>query len=184
MLDKLREIAQAAQNGAPPEELVAQLEALHEEVSADEQSRMDFEREVLQVADGVYLPHIFWIYLGAFLDDKDTYRPFLEYVFQVYSQLPPSPFVDKRMRLLLYVYLTEESAFYLDKLEAYLKKYARPDKYSLINDIRSYIQKNPNTVGVFRQKFALLKGYMPNFEMLSMALPHLRASIAQLSSSE
>ncbi|MEN3041512.1 MAG: hypothetical protein ABDH66_08260 [Bacteroidia bacterium] len=184
MLDKLQEIAQAAQNGASPEELVAQLEALHEEVSADDQVRMDFEREVLKVADGVYLPHIFWIYLGGFLDDKDAYRPFLEYILQVYSQLPPSAFVDKRMRPLLYVYFTEEAPFYLDKLEAYLKRYARPDKYALISDVRAYIQRNPNTVGVFRQKFALLKGYMPNFEMLSMPLPHLRASLAQISSSE
>lgn len=179
MQDKLNEIAQAAAEGTPPEEIVAQLEALHESVLEDEKARSEFEQAVLKVADGVYLPHIFWIYLSAFLNDREVYRPFLEYVLQVYAQLPPSPFVDKRMRPLLYVYFMNEPAFYTNKLEAFLHRYAHPEKRSLVQDIRAYIQRNPTTVRIFQQKFALLKDYLPNFEMLSMPLPELRASLGQ-----
>ncbi|MCX8112071.1 MAG: hypothetical protein N3E49_02575 [Bacteroidia bacterium] len=179
MLTKLQEIAQAAAEGSPPEELIARLEALHEEVSGDENARLEFEREVLKVADGLYLPHIFWIYLGAFLEDKETYRPFIEYILQVYAQLPPSPFLEKRMRPLLCVYFTEEAPFHIHKLEASLKRYARPEKQTLFSDIQNFIKRNPTTVQIFRQKFSLLKQYLPNFEMFSMALPQLRAALNQ-----
>lgn len=178
MLEKLKEIAQSAE-GSSPEDLIARLEALHEEVSQDDQLRAEFEREVLRVADGVYLPHMFWIYLGGFLQDKEAYRPFLEYILQVYVQLPPSPFVDKRMRPLLTVYFSEESSFYIDRFEDFVKRYARPEKQNLPTEIRRYIQKNPTTVRIFREKFALLKDYAPNFEMFSMALPHLRLALSQ-----
>lgn len=181
MQDKLNEIAQAAAEGAPPEAIIAQLEALHESILEDNEARSEFEREVLKVADGLYLPHIFWIYLAAFLGDKEVYRPFLEYVLQVYAQLPPSPFVDKRIRPLLCVYFTNETPFYTDKLEAFLHRYAHPEKRSLVQDIRSYIQRNPSTVRIFQQKFALLKDYLPNFEMFSMPLTELRASLGQSS---
>lgn len=183
MQEKLNEIARSAAEGTAPETLVAQLEALHEELiqAGDDEARADFEREVLRVADGIYLPHIFWTYLGPFLDrtQRETYRPFLEYILQVYAQLPASTFVDRRMRPLLYVYLTEEAPFYIDKLDAFLGKYAHPEKLALFQEVRAFIQKNPNTVRIFREKFALLKDYVPDFEMLAMPLPTLRASLGQ-----
>lgn len=183
MQEKLNEIARAAAEGADPQTLVAELEALHEELmqASDDETRADFEREVLHIANGIYLPHIFWMYLAPFLDkaQRETYRPFLEYILQVYAQLPCSSFVDKRMRPLLYVYLTEEAPFYVDKLNAFLGKYAHPDKQALFQEVRAFIQRNPNTVRIFREKFRLLKDYVPDFDMLAMPLPTLRTSLGQ-----
>ncbi|MCS7297933.1 MAG: hypothetical protein RMK19_05635 [Bacteroidia bacterium] len=180
MSEALQEIEKAAAEGLPPEELIARLEALHEKVYSDEEQRIEFERDVIKVANGIYIPHIFWIYLSAFIGDKDAYRPFLEYILQVYAQFPPHPLVDKRMRILLCVYFQEESRFYLDKLEDYLRKRSHPEKYKLIKDAQEFTNRNPRTSDIFRQKFYLLRDYSPNFELISTPLPHLRETLRQM----
>ncbi|MCX7606783.1 MAG: hypothetical protein N2170_05930 [Bacteroidia bacterium] len=179
MSERLEAISAAAAQGADPEELIAQLEALHQEVLEDPAARATFEREVLSIAEGLYLPHIFWIYLSAFLQDKESYRPFLEYILQVFAQQPSSAFIEKRMKPLLYVYLSEEAPFYLNRLWDYLRRYARADKYEFMDNMRSFVQKNPSTVDIFRKKFHILGSYMPDFEAMTLPLSQIQASFSQ-----
>lgn len=183
MREKLEAIAQSATDETPPEEVIAKLEALHEEVSDDDDLRAEFEREVLKVAQGIYIPHILWIYLSAFLEDRETYRPFLEYILQFYAQQPLNPFVDKRIRPLLCIYLSEESTFYIDRLKALLERYALPEKREFFDEVQAYIRRNPTTVRIFRDKFRLLKDYFPSFDLFSLPLPHLRQQLSQNASS-
>ncbi|MCS7188831.1 MAG: hypothetical protein RMJ66_03580 [Bacteroidia bacterium] len=182
MSEKLASIEEAFANGSPPEEVIQRIEALHQEVMHDPELRMNFEKEVLNVAQGLYLPYIFWIYLAAFLQDKESYRPFLEYILQVFAQQPSNPFIEKRLRPLLYVYFSEESPFYLDRLWDYFSRYANADKYSFMDKTRSLIAKNPATVEIFREKFRLLSAYMPDFEALALPLAQIRESLARSSS--
>lgn len=178
MSEQLAAIAAAAEAGASPETLVEQLEALHKSVLEDPQARTEFEREVLSVAGGIYLPHIFWIYLSAFLSDPDAYRAFLEYILQVYAQQPLNPFIDKRMQPLLYVYFSEEAPFYLSRLWDTLRRSALPEKYDFLQRVQQKMTRIPKTVKIFRDKFELIGEYLPNFEALAMPLPELRASLA------
>ncbi|MCX7980355.1 MAG: hypothetical protein N3A68_04825 [Bacteroidia bacterium] len=176
MSERLKEIAALAEN-TPPEELVKRIESLHQEVLEDPDQRTAFEQEAPTVADGLYLPNIFWIYLAAFLQEPETYRPFLEYLLQVFVQQTPNAFVEKRLKPLLYVYFSLESEFFLDKLWETLRRYGRPERLSFLQSIRDFIKKNTATVSIFRQKFALLAEYMPDFEALALPLPQLRQTL-------
>ncbi|GIV23837.1 MAG: hypothetical protein KatS3mg025_1496 [Bacteroidia bacterium] len=176
MSERLKEIAALAENTSP-EELVKHIESLHQEVLEDPDQRATFEQEAPTIADGLYLPNIFWIYLAAFLQERETYRPFLEYLLQVFVQQPPNAFAEKRLKPLLYVYFSLESEFFLDKLWETLKRYGRTDKLSFLESVRDFIKKNPTTVSIFRQKFELLADYMPDFEALTLPLPQLRQTL-------
>lgn len=177
MSEQLAAIAAAAEAGTPPETLLEQLEALHQSVLEDIDARAQFEREVLSIAGGLYLPHIFWTYLSAFLSDPDTYRPFLEYILQVYAQLPTNPFIDTRMQPLLYVYFSDEAPFYLSRLWDTLRRHALPEKYDFLQEVHRKMERIPATVRIFREKFELIGEYLPNFAALEMPLPALRASL-------
>ncbi len=177
MSEQLAAIAAAAEAGTPPEELLPQLEALHQSVLEDPEARAQFEREVVSIAGGIYLPHIFWTYLAAFLSDPDAYRAFLEYILQVYAQQPLNPFIDKRMQPLLYVYFSDEAPFYLSRLWDTLRRQALPEKYEFLQGVHQKMSRIPVTVKIFREKFELIGDYFPNFEALAMPLPELRASL-------
>lgn len=175
MKERLEAIA--AQAAVSPEEALAQLEALHQEVLDDPEARTLFEQEAPKVAEGLYIPHLFWTYLAAFRQDPATYRPFLEYLLQLFVQQPPSPFVEKRLRPLLCVYLSEESPFYVERLWDFFQRHALPEKYEYMEAVKNFITRNPNTVEVFRKKFDLVGEYFPDFELFSLPLPQLRQEL-------
>ncbi|MCS6790592.1 MAG: hypothetical protein NZ580_06395 [Bacteroidia bacterium] len=180
MLQELQAIQQALAEGLAPEEAIARLEALHEKLMENPEERSQFEMEVLPMADGVYMPHIFWIYLAAFLQSEESradYRPFLEHILQVYAQLPPSPFVEKRLRPLVHIYFAEDSPFYMDKLHEYYKSFAHPEKRDFIKRVKSYLQRNPKTVSILRRKFHMLTSFFPNFQLFSLPIPELEKVI-------
>ncbi len=175
MIDRLQAIA--AQAATSPEEALAQLEALHQEVLENPEARRTFEQEAPKVADGLYLPHLFWMYLAAFRRDPASYRPFLEYLLQLFVQQPSSPAVEKRLRPLLCIYLSEESPFYIEKLWDFFQRHARVEKYEYMESVKSFIARNPNTVQIFRKKFELVGDYFPDFELFSLPLPQLRQEL-------
>lgn len=175
MKERLEAIA--AQAATSPEEALAQLEALHQEVLEDPDARTSFEQEAPRVADGLYIPHLFWMYLAAFRQEPALYRPFLEYLLQLFVQQPSSPSVEKRLRPLLCIYLSEESPFYVEKLWDFFQRHARVEKYEYMEAVRKFIERNPNTVEVFRKKFNLLGEYFPDFELFSLPLPQLRQEL-------
>lgn len=177
--ERLKEIAEKAAAGAAPEEVVAELEALHQEISEDVEARAAFEREVPSLADGLYIPHLFWMYLAAYQQDPESYRPFLEYLLHIYAQHPPSPFVEKRLRPLLYVYFSAESPFYLNRLWDYFRRHARPEKYEILENVRNFIEKNPSTVDIFKRKFSLLADYMPDFDLLFLPISQIQATLGE-----
>ncbi|MCS7163292.1 MAG: hypothetical protein NZ958_08240 [Bacteroidia bacterium] len=177
MEEKLSAIKEAAQQGSPPEALLSELEALHESILEEPEARRLFEKEALQIADGIYLPHLFWMYLAAFLQDKEAYRPAIEYLLQVFVRQPSNPLVEKRMRPLLCIYFSEEAPFYKDRFLEYARRYGYPEKQRFLEKVLEFIPRNPSTVSIFRRKFALIGEYFPNFELFALPIQQIEAEL-------
>ena len=171
----LQKIETAQKEGQTAQSLLNLIESLHAQfLEAEPDTRAAFEDAVLTVADGLYLPNLFWMYLAAFLEDREAYRPSLEALLRTFVQLPPNPLAEENLRLLLYVYFSEEEPFHIERLWHLLEQEATKEKMDYLKRVRNLIHRNPITVKIFREKFRLLAPYMPNFDQLRMPLPQVR----------
>ncbi len=64
--------------------------------------------------------------------------------------------MEKRLRPLLCVYLSEESPFYVERLWDFFQRHALPEKYEYMEAVKTSLQGIPTTVEVFRKKFDLV----------------------------
>lgn len=88
--EALEQIEAAQKEGKTPEQLLSLIESLHASfLEGDPEERAAFEEALLTVADGLYLPHLFWMYLAGFLEDREAYRPSLEALLRTFATLPP-----------------------------------------------------------------------------------------------
>jgi len=176
--EALEKIESARQAGESPEELLHLIESLHAEfLDRDSDARTAFEEAVLTIADGLYFPHLFWMYLAGFLEDQEAYRPSLESLLRIFATLPPNSLAEDNLRLLLYVYFSEEDPFHLERLWHQLHQEASPEKLSYFQHVKTLTERNPITVRIFREKFRLLAPFFPNFAQLRLPLPQIRSLI-------
>ena len=176
--EALEKIETARQAGQSPQELLHLIESLHTEfLDGDSDARATFEEAVLTIADGLYFPHLFWVYLAGFLEDQEAYRPSLESLLRTFATLPPNPLAEDNLRLLLYVYFSEEDPFHLERLWHHLRQEATPEKLSYFQHVKTLTERNPTTARIFREKFRLLAPFFPNFEQLRLPLPQIRSLI-------
>jgi len=176
--EALEKIESAHQAGESPEKLLNLIESLHVEfLDGDPDARAAFEDAVLPVADGLYFPHLFWMYLAGFLEDQEAYRSSIESLLRTFATLPPNPLAEDNLRLLLYVYFSEEDPFHLDRLWHHLHQEATPEKRDYFHRVKTLTERNPLTVQIFREKFRLLAPFFPNFEQLRLPLSKVRSFI-------
>lgn len=175
MEEALQKIETAQKEGQTPEQLLHLIESLHADfLETEPEVRAAFEDAVLTLADGLYLPNLFWMYMAGFLEDPETYRPSLEALLRTFAQLPPNPLAEENLRLLLYVYFSEEEPFHIERLWHLLEQEATKEKLEYLKRVRELIHRNPVTVKIFQDKFRLLAPFFPNFEHLRMPLPQVR----------
>ena len=173
--EALQKIETAQKEGQTAQQLLSLMESLHAQfLEADPDTRAAFEDAILTVADGLYLPNLFWMYLAAFLEDPQAYRPSLEALLRTFAQLPLNPLAEENLRLLLYVYFLEEEPFHLERLWHLLEQEAIREKMEYFKRVRDLIHRNPITVKIFQEKFRLLAPFIPNFDQLRMPLPQVR----------
>jgi len=114
------------------------------------------------------------MYLAAFLEEPEAYRPSLEALLRTFVQLPPNPLAEENFRLLLYVYFSEEEPFHMERLWHLLEQEATKEKIEYLRRVRDLTHRNPITVKIFQKKFRLLAPFIPNFDQLRMPLPQVR----------
>ncbi|MDT7941945.1 MAG: hypothetical protein RQ993_01565 [Bacteroidota bacterium] len=176
--EALEQIEAAQKEGKTPEQLLNLIESLHASfLEGDPEERAAFEEALMTVADGLYLPHLFWMYLAGFLEDREAYRPSLEALLRTFATLPPNPLAEENLRLLLYVYFSEEEPFHLERLWHLLAQEATPEKLAYFQRVKTLTERNPLTVRIFREKFRLLGPFFPNFDHLRLPLPQVRSLI-------
>ncbi len=172
VLEELR--ARLAQ-GESPESLYPTIEAHYLQLlETDSDERLAFEEAIAPLAEGIFIPNLFWIYLQGFLQNPEDYRPFLEYLLLTFAQLPPNPTAQKRLKPLLYVYFSQEEPFHLKRLWDRLEQEANLQQMQYFQQMRALTERNPLTTDTFRRKFSILGEYLPNFDQLFLPLPQLK----------
>ncbi len=181
--EALQQIEAAQKEQQNPEQLLNLIESLHLHfLEGDPDARATFEDAVITVADGLYVPNLFWMYLAGFLEDREAYRTSLEFLLRTFAKLPPNPLAEENLRLLLYVYLSEEEPFHIERLWHILEQEGSHQKLQYFQRVRTLIHRNPQTVQIFRAKFRLLASFIPNFEQLRIPLPQVRNLVEGTSS--
>lgn len=171
----LEELRTRLAQGESPESLYPTIEAQYLELlKADSDERPAFEEAIAPLAEGIFIPNLFWVYLNGFLQSPEDYRPFLEYLLLTFAQLPPNPTAQKRLKPLLYVYFSKEEPFHLKRLWDRLEQETNMPQMQYFQKVRSFTEHNPITVDIFQKKFAILGEFLPNFDHLFLPLPQLR----------
>ncbi len=176
--EALQRIKQAIHEEQPPAALLHLMEESHAALlEADPEERFAFEEEVATLAGGLYIPHLFWMYLAGFKEEPEAYRASLEALLLTFAKLPSQPMAEDSLRLLLYVYFSEEDAFHLERLWHQIEQEATYEKILYFQHVRQLIEKNPTTVRIFREKYHLLAPFFPNFDQLRLPLPQVRSLV-------
>ncbi|MEL6673669.1 MAG: hypothetical protein AAFR61_15800 [Bacteroidota bacterium] len=153
--------------------LVEALTSLHQEAGKDEDT---FNRFLVQCSDrfgGVYIPYLFWHKLGHFLRVPQERH----YLHQLVKTFVDSNFDDeeqKKMKLLLVTYFSQEKPFELDKLRAQIIDKSHPSVKEYFENLLIFVEKNAKATGMYAEKFKLLSNQHPDFATLSLPITQLR----------
>lgn len=155
------------------EKLIPELEQLHLEAGAAEDS---FNRFLVEVADrfgGAYIPYLFWDKLTYF-DESPAERVYLQELIRIFINSNFEEEEQKKLKPLLVVYFSKEKPFELDKIRYQLLDKAYPPVQEYFNKLLDFVQKNQKATEMYCEKFDLLRNFQPNFDLLGLPVTQLR----------
>ncbi len=153
--------------------LIPAMEALHKQASEDSET---FNRFVVQSAErfgGAYIPHLFWHKLSDFLETPEE-RAYLQDLIRAFTESNFEPEEQKLLKPLIVVYFAREKDFESDKVKVRYLDHAHPEVREYFMKLLSFTQKNRKSTEMYMEKFELLKGMHPNFELLNLPITQLR----------
>ncbi len=177
ILEKLNEIEEkyAESIDESREEAIAEIATFHQEVVESDPEEAD--KFIIMSADvlgGVYLPHLFWYKLGEYYDGNEDARIFLQELIKIFTESNFEEDEQKRIKSLLIAYMAKEKEFELDKIRTIIVDKAHYTVKDYFYKLFQFVEKNKKATEMYCEKFALLKDYQPNFELLGLPVTKLK----------
>lgn len=138
-----------------------------------------FAAEALKHCGGVYIPYIMWTELAYFMENREE----REHIFNAIQAFVDSDFElteRKRMKSLLITYFAVEREFEVNKVMTLIVEKSHPDVQEFFRKVQGFVSKNTTSVGMYVEKFNMLKEYAPNFDLLRMPVIKLKAHLEEV----
>ncbi len=135
-----------------------------------------FATEAMAVCGGVYIPYIMWVELAQFIGDQGN----RERLFAIVDAFVNSGFEEeerKKMKSLLITYFAIEREFEVNKIMTLVVDKSHPSVQEFFRKVQTFVLKNKTSVDMYIEKFQMLKGSYPNFELLSLPLIKLKEQL-------
>jgi hypothetical protein len=135
-----------------------------------------FATEAMEVCGGVYIPYVMWVELAGFIGDQSN----REQMFAIIAAFVNSGFEEeerKTMKSLLITYFAIEREFEVNKIMTLIVDKAHPAVQDFFRKVQTFVAKNKTSVDMYTDKFNMLKGKFPDFELLSMPLIKLKEQL-------
>lgn len=155
------------------EALVKAISPVHKEAKKDADL---FNRFLVQTADrfgGTYIPYLFWAKLADFLQDEEQ-RTYLQDLMGKFADSNFEEEEQHELKPLLVVYFAKEKVFEINKIRALIIDKAHPEVKDYFLKLLNFTEKNQKATDMYCEKFDLLKGIHPDFELLGLPITQLR----------
>ena len=158
--------------------LVAELATLHKaDLEKNDNQFTDFSKLVIDRFGGAFIPYVFWTELQEFAKDNERRVN----LFETVKAFTESGFEEeevKKMKPLLITYFTMEKEFEIDKLFTLVINKAHPSVGEYFTKWLNFVEKNKSSVEMYVEKFNLLKGFYPDFNLLATPVTKLKEKLA------
>lgn len=162
------------------EAAIETLTELHEQsLMEGMESFRSFAEEAMTHCGGVYIPYIMWTELANFIEDPEE----RSHIFATIQAFVNSDFElpeRKRMKSLLITYFAMEREFEVNKVLTLIVEKAHPEVQEFFRKVQNFVGKNKTSVGMYVDKFNMLKEYAPNFELLRMPVSKLKEHLDEV----
>ncbi len=158
--------------------LVSELSKLHKEASSDPDT---FSKFLVQSADmfgGIYLPYLFWEKLSEFMKAEEQ-RTYLQDLMIKFSNSNFEEVEQSKMKLLLVVYFAKEKEFEINKIRAKVIDKAHPEVKEYYLKLLNFTEKNQKATNMYCEKFELLSGIHPDFELMALPITQLKEKLQE-----
>lgn len=160
--------------------VLPELEKLYDEArAAGADAAAEFEAEVGDKMGGVFLPYIFWVKLSDFEADNSKRQGILD-CLRVWSDSSFEEEEQKKMKPLLIAYFAMEKEFEIDRLKTLVIEPAHPAVQEWFDNIMTFRERNQTSAEMYIEKFELLKGSKPDFELFRLPVMKLREQLASV----
>jgi hypothetical protein len=165
------------QEGENREEILEQLQALHQEAMRSQADLDAFKQQAPYECGGAYIPFLFWVELAQFLQGQAESRNYLQQLIQAFAD---SDFEEADQALLkpfLVIYFKNEKQFEIDRVESRIIRHAHPTVGQFLKKAIEFVDNNRSATKTYEEKFKLLMPYFPNFELFQLSLPELEEQL-------
>ncbi len=137
-----------------------------------------FERLVADLGGGMFVPYLFWVEMGKYMDGKGD----REALFQLIRAFAESDFEAEereKMRPLLIAYFKREgNSFEISKIKAKIIEGAHKDVKAYFKEVEQYPERNPSAADTIVKKMHLLRRHFPQFELFSLTLQEIEERLS------
>lgn len=137
-----------------------------------------FAKETMSHCGGVYIPFIMWTELANYIEDPENRT----HIFDIIAAFVNSDFElpeRKRMKSLLITYFAMEREFEVNKVMTLIVEKAHQEVQEFFRKVQNFVSKNKTSVGMYVDKFNMLKEYAPNFDLLRMPVSKLKEHLEE-----
>jgi hypothetical protein len=169
---KLAPIEKAYQDadGENRGETALALVALHKDLLRNGKDELPaFAKAACVACGGIYIPYLFWIALEGFLKDRVD-RTEVQALLKAFAEGNFEQEDQALMKPLIVVYFSKEKEFELDRVRARLVEPAHPSVKEYLTKLLAFPGVNKAATKTFREKFALIGGYFPNFDLYNQTV--------------
>lgn len=145
-----------------------------EKANKDEDTANEFLLRTIKRFGGAYIPYLFWVRLHKFIDAPDDERPYIHEILKAFSDADFEEPETHRMKSLIVAYFAMEKEFEITKLYTLSIAKAHPTVKEYFQSQLDFIQKNKKATEVYTEKFKLVSGHKPDFDLLKKPLSELR----------
>jgi len=159
--------------------LIAELKPLHQELAAkDPDGFQEFKFRVINHFGGAYIPYMFWTELHTFIDEPADSRTFLQVSLRSFANSDFGEEEQQKLKPLLITYFTIEKEFETNKFFTLIIAKMHPTVKDYFRMTLNFQEKNTRGTEVYKQKYMLLRGFYPDFELFNQPLSALRDSLS------
>lgn len=159
--------------------VISELKGAHEAARAGgiEQFRK-FSGDLLDRFGGIYIPYVFWVELGEYLNDAENRTRLFE-IIKVFSESSFEEEETRKMKPLLITYFSLEKEFELDKIRSLIVDKTHPAVQEYFKKLLDFAEKNATSTEMYVEKFKIIHHLYPDFEMLKMPVVKIKEMLSE-----
>lgn len=158
--------------------LIPELNKIYKEAAQDPDAFSKFSVQVADMFGGIYIPYLFWNKLALYMDAEEQ-RIYLQDLMLKFSDSNFEEEEQSKMKVLLVVYFAREKEFEINKVRAKVIDKAHPSVKEYYLKLLNFTEKNQKATNMYCEKFDLLKGYYPNFELMALPITQLKDKVQE-----